>query len=48
MSKTSIPPYSMFERTNQSNTLAIYFDFTFTVEKDGRLSTKLYEKLDDF
>ena len=36
------------EKTNQSDNLASYFDLTFTIEKDGRLSTKLYDKRDDF
>ena len=36
------------ERTNQSDNLVSYLDLTFTIEKDGKLSTKLYDKRDDF
>ena len=36
------------EKTNQSDNLASYLDLTFTTEKDGKLSTKLYKKRDDF
>ena len=36
------------ERTNQSHNLASYLDLTFTIQKDGRLSTKPYDKRDDF
>ena len=36
------------EKTNQSDNLASYPDLTFTIEKDGKLSTKLYDKCDDF
>ena len=36
------------ENTNQSDNLASYLDLTFTTEKDGKLSTKLYDKHDDF
>ena len=32
------------EKTNQSDNLSSYLDLTFTVEKDGKLSTKLYNK----
>ena len=35
-------------KTNQSENLASYLDLTFTIEKDGKLSTKLYDKRDDF
>ena len=36
------------EKTNQSDNLESYLDLTFTIEKDGKLSTKLDDKLDDF
>ena len=36
------------ESTNQSDNLASYLDLTFTIEKDRKLSTKLYDKRDDF
>ena len=36
------------EKANQSDNLASYLDLTFTIEKDGKLSTKLYDKRDDF
>ena len=36
------------EKANQSDNLASYLDLTFTTEKDGKLSTKLYDKRDDF
>ena len=36
------------EKTNQSDNLASYLDSTFTVEKDGKLSAKLYDNRDDF
>ena len=35
-------------RTNQSDNLASYLNLTFIIEKDGKLSTKLYDKRDDF
>ena len=36
------------EKTNQSDDLASYLDLTFTIEIDGKLCTKLYDKRDDF
>ena len=36
------------EKTNQSDNLASFLDLTFTIEKDGKLSPKLYDKRDDF
>ena len=36
------------EKTNQSDNLASYLDLTFTIEKDGKFSTKLYDKRNDF
>ena len=48
MSKTSIPPNSRPKKTDQSDNLASYLDSTFTIENDEELSTKLYDKRDDF
>ena len=36
------------EKTNQSDNLASSLDLTFTIENDGKLSTKLYDKRNDF
>ena len=36
------------EKTNQSDNLPSYLDLTFTIGKDGKLSTKLYDKRDGF
>ena len=46
--KDICPSQLNVERANQSDNLASYFDLTFTVEIDGKLSTKLYDKRDDF
>ena len=46
--KDIYPSQLNVEKTNQSENLASYLDFTFTIEKDGKLSTKLYDKHDDF
>ena len=35
-------------KTNQSDNLASYFDLTFAIKRDGKLSTKLCDKRDDF
>ena len=46
MSKTSVPPNLMLKRLTS---LIIWrLDLTFTIEKDGKPSTKVYNKLDDF
>ena len=45
--KDIYPSQLNVERTNQSDNLARYLDLTFTIEKDGKLSTKLYDKRDD-
>ena len=42
--KDIYPSQLNVERTN----LASYLDLTFTIEKDWKLSTKLYDKCDDF
>ena len=38
----------MCEKTNLSDNLASYLDLTFTIEKDGKLSAKLYDKRHNF
>ena len=38
------PSQLKVEKTNQSDNLANFLDLTFTIEKDGKLSTKLYDK----
>ena len=48
MSNTSIPPNLILKRITSLIILESYLDLTFTIEKDGRLSTKLYDKRDDF
>ena len=46
--KDIYPSQLNVEKTNQSGNLARYLDLTFTIEKDGKLSTKLHDKPDDF
>ena len=46
--KDIYPSQLNVENTNQSDNLASYLDLTFTIEIDGKLSTKLYDKRDDF
>ena len=50
--KDIYPSQLNVEKTNQSDTvsdnLASYFDLKSTIKIDGKLSTKLYEKCDDF
>ena len=36
------------EKTNQSDNLGSYFDLTFAINRDGKLSTKLCDKRDNF
>ena len=36
------------EKINQSDNLASYLDLTFIIKKDGKISTKLCDKHDDF
>ena len=43
MSKTPIPQKLMLKRLT-----SLYLNLTFTIEKDGKLSAKLYDKCDDF
>ena len=46
--KDIYPSQLNVEKTNQSDNLRSYLDLTFTFEKDRKLSTKLYDKCDDF
>ena len=46
--KDFYPSQLNVQKTNESHNLGSYFDLTFTIEKDGKLSTKLYNKRDDF
>ena len=46
--KDIYPSQLNVEIINQSDNLASYLDFTFTIEKDGKLSTELYGKCNDF
>ena len=46
--KDIYPSQLNVEKTNKSYNLASYLDLTFTIEKDGKLSAKLYDKRDDF
>ena len=46
--KDTQPSQLNVEKTDQSDNLASYFDLTFTIKKDGKLSTKPYDKRDDF
>ena len=46
--KDIYPSQLNVEQTTQSDNLASYLDLTFSIEKDRRLSTKLYVKRDDF
>ena len=46
--KDSYTSHLNVERTNQPDNLSSYLDLTFTIEKDGKLSAKLYDKRDDF
>ena len=46
--KDIYPSQLNVEKANQSDNLASYLDLTFTIEKDGKLFIKLYDKCDDF
>ena len=46
--KDMYPSQLNVEKTNQCDNLVSYLDLTFTIEKDAKLSTKLYDKRDDF
>ena len=46
--KDIYPSQLYVETNNQSDNLASYLDLTFTIEEDGKISTKLYDKHDDF
>ena len=43
-----VSDYLNVEKTNQSDNLERYYDFTFTTEKDGKLSTRLSGKHNHF
>ena len=42
------PPQLTVEKANKSDHLADYFDLTFVIDSEGKLSTRLYDKHDDF
>ena len=46
--KDIYPSQINVEKTNQSDNLARYLDLIFTIEEDRKMSTKLYDKRDDF
>ena len=46
--KDIYPSQLKIEKTNYSDNLSNYLDLTFTIERNGKLSTKLYDKCDDF
>ena len=48
--KEIYPPQLTFEKAYKSDHLAAYLDltFTFVIDSGGKLSTKLYDKRDDF
>ena len=46
--KDIYPSQLNVQKTNQSDNLASYLELTSTIEKDGKLSAKLYDKCDDF
>ena len=46
--KEIYPSQLTVEKANKSDHLANYLDLTFTVDSGGKLSTKLYDKCDDF
>ena len=44
-----IYPFQLtIEKANKSDHLADYLDLTFIIDSGGKLSTRLYDKLDDF
>ena len=46
--KEIYPSRLTVEKASKSDHLARYFDLTFIIESGGKLSTRLYDKLDDF
>ena len=46
--KEIYPSQLTVEKANKSDHLANYLDLTFMIESGGKLSTRLYDKRDDF
>ena len=46
--KEIYPSQLSFEKANKSDHLADYLDLTFIIDSGGKLSTRLYDKRDDF
>ena len=46
--KEIYPSQLTVEKTNKSDHLADYLDLTFIIDSGGKLSTRLYDKRDDF
>ena len=46
--KEIYPSQLTVEEANKSDQLADYFDLTFIIDSGGKLSTRLYDKRDDF
>ena len=46
--KEIYPPYLTVKKANKSDHLADYLDLTFITDSGGKLSTRLYDKHDDF
>ena len=42
------PSQLTVEKANKSDHLAVYLDLTFIIDSEGKLSTRLYDKRDDF
>ena len=46
--KEIYPSQLTIEKANKSDYLADYLDLTFIIDSAGKLSTRLYDKCDDF
>ena len=46
--KEIYPSQLTVEKANKSDHLAHYLNLTFIIDREGRLSTRLYDKRDDF
>ena len=46
--KEIYPPQLTAEKANKSDHLADFLDLTFIIDSGGKLSTRLYDKRDDF